>query len=132
MIEIIFGVGVGAFIIWVAFYIHYMMTLKKTSEAISEFISRTENNVNGTLVEVQGTFENLRKITSDISAATEEIRHISHAVASLDKGMRGLYYYFKENVGSSAEANIAGLKAGIKTGVVTLVQNLRHRKEDGS
>jgi len=37
------------------------------------------------------------------------------------KSIRGLYEYVSKGLGPAAGANIAGLKAGITTGVVTLV-----------
>jgi hypothetical protein len=40
-----------------------------------------------------------------------------------------LYHHIKEGLGSAAGANIAGLKAGITTGVSTLVKSVKVRKE---
>jgi hypothetical protein len=39
--------------------------------------------------------------------------------------MCGAYLDVKERLGSAAGANIAGLKAGITTGVATLVKNMQ-------
>jgi hypothetical protein len=37
----------------------------------------------------------------------------------------------KEGLGSAAGANIAGLKAGMTTGVATLVKSMKERKKEG-
>ncbi len=129
MLEIILGIGVVSFIVYASFSIVSSVSLKRMSMTLEEFIKRTENNINSTLIELRGTLENARKITDDVGTITEEVRHISHIVASLDKGVRGLYGYLQEEFGPAAEANFAGLKAGIKTGVVTLVKNLQSSKE---
>ncbi|HUI46324.1 MAG TPA: DUF948 domain-containing protein [Nitrospirota bacterium] len=129
MLEIILGIGVAAFIVYASFSIVSLISLRRTSVTLDGFIKRTEGNINATLVELKGTLEKVRKITGDVGAVTEEVRQISGAVASLDKGLRDLYGSLWENIGPAAEANIAGLKAGIKTGVLTLVKNLQTVKE---
>jgi uncharacterized protein YoxC len=130
MLEIILGIGVVAFIVYASFTIVSLVSLTRTSVTLEGFIKRTEGNINGTLVELKGTLENVRKITGEVGAVVEEVRQISHTVVSLDKGLRGLYSYLREGFGTVAEANIAGLKVGIKTGVLTLVKNLKTSKEE--
>ncbi len=130
MIEIILSVGIITFIVYTAYFISYVLSLKRMSAAVNDFVKRTEDNMNGALLELKGTLENIRKITGDVGAVTEEVRQISNSVASLDKGIRDLYGYMRNNLGSAVEANIAGLKAGIKSGVVTLVKNLQEKGSD--
>jgi len=130
MLEIILGIGVAAFIVYASFSIVSLISMKRMSASLDGFIKRTESNINGTLAELKGTLENIHKITGNVGAVTDEVRQISHTVASLDKGLRELYGYLKEGIGPAAEANFAGLKAGIKTGVLTLVKNLQTSKEE--
>jgi len=107
-----------------------LISVTRASVTLDGFIKRTEGNINGTLVELKGTLENVRKIIGDLGTVTEEVKQVSHTVASLDKGLRDLYCYLREGVGPTAEANYAGLKAGIKTGLITLVKNLQTSKEE--
>ena len=129
MIEIILGIGVMAFIVYAAFSIAYIMSMKRMTTAIYTMVNKTEENLNKTLSELKGTLENVRNITGDVSAVTEDVSRISHSVASVERGLRELYGYLKEGLDTAVEANMAGLKAGIKTGVVTLVKNLQQGKE---
>ncbi|HEX9019875.1 MAG TPA: hypothetical protein VF903_01300 [Nitrospirota bacterium] len=129
MIEIILGIGVAAFVIYAAFSISYLVSMKRASERAGKFLTNVEGNVNAALSEIRGTLEHIRKITSDVSAVTDEVRHMAHTMVSLEKGVRDLYGYLKESLGAAAEAHIAGLRAGIATGVVTLVKNLQEKKE---
>ena len=128
MIEIILGIGVAAFLIYAAYFIVWVRSMMRMNAMIDGFINRTEGNINATLIELKATLENTRKITGDVGAVTEEVRQISHTVASVDKGLQSLYGYVRGGLGPAAEANLAGLKAGIKTGVVTLVKNLREKE----
>jgi ABC-type transporter Mla subunit MlaD len=130
MTDIILAIGVAVFIIYTGFNVAYVMSMKRTSERLNEFVQRTEGELTTTLQELAGTLENLRKISGNISAVTDDVQQISHSVASLEKNVRESLVYLKESLGSAAEANIAGLKAGITTGVATLVRNLHEGRRD--
>jgi uncharacterized protein YoxC len=131
MNEIFLGIGVATFVVYAAFNVVYLMSMKKTNESVSAFLKNTESNVNAALVELRGTLENLRKVSGDIGAVTEDVKQISNSVASVERSIRGLYDYAKEGLGSAAGASIAGLKAGITTGVATLVKSMQDgRRED--
>jgi uncharacterized protein YoxC len=131
MIEVFLGIGVATFVVYAAFNIIYLMSMKKTGDSVSAFLKNTESNVNEALVELRGTLENLRKISGDIGAVTDDVKQISDSVAGVERSIRGLYDHLKEGLGSAAGANIAGLKAGITTGVATLVKSMQEgRRED--
>jgi uncharacterized protein YoxC len=130
MIEVFVGIGVAAFIVYAAFSIVYITSMKRTSDSVREFLKNTEGNLNATLLEFKNTLENLRKISSDVREVTSDVRQISNTVASLEKGVRDLVTYLNASLGAAAEANIAGLKAGIATGVATLVKNLHKERSD--
>jgi uncharacterized protein YoxC len=131
MIEIILGIGVATFIVYTVFNITYMLSMRRTSDSMTAFFRNTEGNLNAALTELRGTLENMKKITGDVGAVTQEVKQISDSVASVERSIRGLYHYMKEGLGSAAGANIAGIKAGITTGVSTLVKKMQKgRRED--
>jgi uncharacterized protein YoxC len=130
MIEVILAIGVTAFIIYTVFNIAYLMSMKRTSEQVNTFVRNTEGNLNDALHQLAGTLENLRRISSNVNDVASDVREISHSVAELDRGVRESLAYLKESLGSAAEANIAGLKAGITTGVAALVKNLHEGRRD--
>lgn len=128
MTDIIIGIGVATFIVFTGFHVSYILSLKRTSERMGDFLQKTEGNLNGALVELRETLENLKKITGNVSAVTEDIRQISGTVAIVEKRLRGLYEYMGKGLGPAAGANFAGLKAGVTTGVTTLVKSIRKRR----
>ena len=128
MIEIILGIGVAAFLIYAAYFIVWVRSMMRMNAMIDGFINRTEGNINATLIELKATLENTRKITGDVGDVMDEVRQISRTVASVDKGLKNLYGYVRDGLGPATGANLAGLKAGIKTGVITLVKNLREKE----
>jgi ABC-type transporter Mla subunit MlaD len=128
MTDIILGVGVAAFIVYAGFHLSYILSIRRTSERMGDFLQNTEGNLNAALVELKDTLENLKKITGNVNAVSEDVRQISRTVAIVEKSIRGLYAYGRGNLGPAAGANIAGLKAGISTGVSTLVKNFKQRR----
>jgi uncharacterized protein YoxC len=130
MTEKILIIGVAAFIIYAAFSIAYIINLQRTSNALRVFLKNTEGNLNATLTEFKSTLENMKKITANVSGITEDVRNIADTVVSLEKGIENFYGQVRNEFAAAAEANIAGLKAGITTGVVTLVRNLQERRSD--
>ena len=117
MTDIILGIGVATFIIYTGFHISYILSIKRTSEQVSDV-----------LVELRDTLENLKMITGNVNAVSEDVRQISRTVAIVEKSIRGVFHYGKANLGPATGANIAGLKAGIATGVTTLVKSLKQRR----
>jgi len=131
MLEIILGIGVATFIVYTVFNVTYILSMRRTSDSMTAFFRNIEESLNATLAELRGTLENMKKITGDVGAVTQEVKQISDSVASLERSILGLYDQMKEGLGSAAGANIAGLRAGITTGVATLVKSMQEgRRED--
>jgi hypothetical protein len=129
---IILDIGVIVFIIYAAVNIFYIIDLRRTSVAARELIRKTGENLNPALVELRGTLENIRNMTDGIGILTRDVRLVADSAAALEKGLRKFWGYYKDDIGPAVGANIAGLKAGVKTGVVTFVRNLKERKGGSS
>lgn len=131
MTDVLLGIGVATFVVYTAFHISYILSMKRTSDRMAEFFRNTEANLNGTLSELRDTLENMKKITGNVREVTEDVRQIADTAASVERSIRGLYFSAKEYLGTATGEKLAGLKAGIRTGVVTLVKNLQEgRGED--
>lgn len=132
MNETLLNIGIIVFIIYAAVNIFYIIDLKRTSGAVRELIKNTAENLNPAVAELRGTLENIRKMTDEIGILTRNVRLITVSAAAVEKGVKKLWEYYKDDVGAVVSANIAGLKAGVKTGVVTLVRNLKDGKGGSS
>ena len=130
MTDILLGIGVVAFIVYTAIHAAYVVNIKRTSERMEAFFQYTEGNLNAALAEMKDTLKNLKKITGDVSVVTDDIKQITHTVASVERSMQVLHNYVKEDLGPAAGATIAGWKAGITTGVSTLARNLKEGRRD--
>lgn len=130
MNNLILGIGVIAFIVYAAVQISYIRSLKRTSEHVGAFLQTTELNLNSVLAELRETLEHLNRITGNMSAVSEDVRKISSRVASVEKTITDVCGYMIKGFGPAAEANVAGLKAGIAAGVKTLVKSFREERSN--
>ncbi len=132
MNETLLNIGIIVFIIYAAVNIFYLIDLRRTSVAVRELIKNTAENLNPAVAELRGTLGNIRKMTDEINILTRYVRLAAVSAAALEKGLGKFWEYYKDDVGAVVSANIAGLKAGVKTGVVTLVRNLKDGKGGSS
>lgn len=129
VIEILLAIGVLTFIIYTSFNIYYLIELRRTSLAMRQLIARTDENFHPTLAALRRIFEDIGTITDNAAALSKSLRDAAIAIGAAEKMIRTLYQSYEENFVEVARANVAGLKAGVKTGVVTLLKNLKDKKE---
>ena len=132
MNEALVNIGIVVFVIYAGFNISNIIEMRRTSSALRQFIKRTEENLHPALTALRGILEDIGKTTYNIAVLTQSLRGVAETVARVEKTVNGLYEYYKEGLGEAARANIAGLRAGVKAGVVTLLKDLNNRKEGSS
>lgn len=128
MIELLLAIGIALFTVYVAFAIASAISIKRTSDRMREFLD-DGGSLNSALSEFRATLENMKKISSDISEVTADIKQVSHGVADAEKMLHDRLVSLDQSLSSSVEANIAGLKAGVAAGMESLVRNSTSRKE---
>jgi len=124
------NIGVVVFIVFAVVSIAYQVNNFRAATALRQFIRQSSGEIQNVLVELRVTLENFRKITDNVHVVTEDVREIANLVADLQRDIRTLYSFIRETVGGTVKADIAGLKAGVKTGMAALVKNLREERSD--
>ena len=124
------NIGVVVFIVFAVVSIAYQVNNYRAASALRQFIRQSSGEIQNVLVELRVTLENFRKITDNVHVVTEDVREIANLVADLQRDIRTLYSFIRETVGGTVKADIAGLKAGVKTGMAALVKNLREERSD--
>lgn len=124
--EILATIAVVTLVIYAAFNIIYLIDLRRTSLAIRQFITRTEENLNPALAELRLALADIRKVSADVSALTDRLRSVTGSLIRVERTIEHLYGFYRES------ANIAALKAGVRAGVVNLFKNLKTKKEGTS
>lgn len=130
MNDMLMNIGVVVFIAFAIVSIAYQVTAYRAATALRQFIRQSSGEMQNVVAELRGTLENFRKITDNVNVVTEDVREITNSVADLQRDVRTLYSFIRETVGGTVTADLAGLKAGVKTGMETLVKNLRAERSD--
>jgi uncharacterized protein (UPF0335 family) len=128
MNDVLLNTGVVVFIIYAIVSIAYQVSAYRAAVAVRQFVTLSSGDLLGVLVELRVMLENFRKISENVTVVSEDVREITSSVAGLQQEVRTLYGFIKDMAGAEARADFAGLKAGIRTGVATLVNGLK--KED--
>jgi hypothetical protein len=126
--ETLLTIGLITLIVYAVFNILYLIDLRKTSVALRQFIAKTDENLNTALAELRSTLGDLRRVAADIAIVVERVRSAASAVTSVEKSLAYIYGYYRDGLRQSAQANLAGLKAGLKAGVISLVKNFKEKK----
>ena len=127
MNAVLLNTGVVVFIIYAAFSIVYQVNAYRTATALRQFITLSSKDMLGVLAELRATLENFKKISSNVAIVTDNVREITSSITDLKHDVSTLYGFIKKTAGAEARADLAGLKAGIRTGVATLVKS--HQEE---
>ncbi len=132
MHEILLAIGVVAFVVYAAFSIAHIIELRRASIALRQFIARTEENLHPSLAAVRVILEDIRETADDVAGLAKSVREAADTAKRIEQGVQGLYEYYLEGMGETARANMAGLKAGVKAGMITLLKDLSEKKEGSS
>jgi len=130
MNDMLMNIGVVVFIVFAIVSIVYQVNSYRTATAFRQFIRQSSGDMQSVLAELRVTLENFRKITNNVNVVTEDVREIMNSVVNVQRDVRTMYSFIKETVGGTVKADLAGLKAGVKTGMETLVKNLRAERSD--
>lgn len=112
------------------FIISLIIELKKTVRILNELLKTTEESVKPTLEELQQTLKSLRNVSDDINVVTTDVKTLSGSVRDVGLNIKQVSNLVEE-VTSSTLIKASGLKAGIKTGLMFLLNNLFLKKGGG-
>lgn len=132
MNEALVNIGIVVFIVYAVINIASIIEMRRASIALRQLIKRSEENLHPALTALRGILEDIGKTTYNIAVLTQSLREMAETVARVENTVNGLYEYYKKDLGEAARANIAGLKAGVKAGMTTLLKDLNERKEGSS
>jgi hypothetical protein len=130
MNEVLANTGVVVFIIYALVSITYQVNAYRAAGALRQFVTLSSGDLLTVVAELRATLGNFRKISENVTVVTEDVRGITSSVAELQQEVRTLYSAMKDTAGLEARADLAGLKAGIRTGVATLVKGIKEERSD--
>jgi uncharacterized protein YoxC len=121
---ILIGIAV---VVTAGFVISLILELKKTVRSLNVFLKTTEESIKPTLEELQQTLRSLRNISADLNDVTTDIKTLSGSIRDVGLNIKHVSSV-NEDVTSSVAIKTSGIKAGIKTGFMVLLNNLFLKK----
>jgi len=109
------------------FAISLIIDLKRTTRSVNEFISSTEATLRPTLDELQQTLKSLRNISDDLNDVTSDMKTLSSSIKDVGINIKQVSNII-EHVTSETAIKATSFKAGIRTGLGILLQNLFTKK----
>jgi uncharacterized protein YoxC len=119
-----------AVVVTAGFVVSLIIELKKTVRSLNDFLKTTEESIKPTLEELQQTLRSLRNVSNDLNDVTTDIKTLSGSVRDVGLNIKHVSNIV-EDITSSGYIKVSGVKAGIKTGIMVLLNNLFSRKGGG-
>jgi uncharacterized protein YoxC len=116
-----------AFLVAVGFLIYVLLELRRSANALTEFLKTTENTLKPTMEELQQTLKSIRKVTDDINEITEDAKQITGSTREIGQNLKRVSGLLEE-VSSEAIIKVSGLRVGIRTALEVLIKNLFLKK----
>jgi hypothetical protein len=109
--------------------IYVLLELRVATQKLEQFIGTSETSLKPTLDELPGTIKSIRHIAENIAMVTDDVKTLSGSVREVGKNIRLTSGYIEE-IASSSSVQVSGLRAGVRAGLYTLVNNLltKHKK----
>lgn len=109
--------------------VYLLLEIRRAVRKLEDFISTSRSSLIPTLDELPGTVKSIRRIADNMSVVTEDVKTLSGSVREVGENIRQTSAYI-EGIASSSSIQISGLKAAVRVGLNTLMNNLmtKHRK----
>lgn len=127
ILSIILSVGIIGFLVALVFIIYAAIELKRAASSLSNFLKVTEERITPVLEEAELSLKNIKKISDDIGTVTDNVKNISIALNETAKNIRDISNII-EDIKRGASLRLMGLKAGFKTAINVLMQEISSKK----
>ncbi|MEW5745670.1 MAG: DUF948 domain-containing protein [Nitrospirota bacterium] len=130
---IILSVGVFilvlGIVVAIGFLVYAIMEIRRLAMTVNEFVKTTEERLTPVLLETELSLRSVRKITDDVGVVTDNVRDLSDAMKEVSLNVRALSTVVG-NVGEGVSLRAAGVKAGVRTALGVLINQIRERRSD--
>lgn len=131
IISIVSAIGIIIFLTAVVFIVYAAIELRKAAVSLSSFLKMAEVKMIPVLEEAEQSLKNIKKISDDVATVTTSVKNISFALSDTAENIRNLSNIV-EDVRKGVSLRVLGLKAGMKTALNVLIQEIskKQKKEE--
>ena len=117
-----------ACVVSVIILIYVILEVRTAMRRLEQYVSSFESSLKPTLDELPQTITSIRRIAENIAMVTDDVKTLSGAVREVGENIRLTSGYIEE-IASSSSVQASGLRAGVKAGLYTLVNNLLTKRK---
>jgi len=101
--------------------------MRKAVAALNSSLKSTEERLNPVILETEQFLKSVRRITDDVGAVTDAARNIAEAGSDVVINLKVLSSLLN-NLGEGLSLKAFGLRAGVKTAMNVLINQLKERR----
>jgi uncharacterized protein YoxC len=122
MTNILLAALLMLFAVLTVFLVLTLIELRKTSRELSEFLKNTDSSLRPVLEDLDANLKNIKNITGDISAVTEDAKAFSSSVREVADGVKSLADMLG-GIEGKAKISVQSIRAGAKAAIEVLARN---------
>ena len=107
--------------------IYAIFEMRKAVAALNSSLKSTEERLNPVILETEQFLKSVRRITDDVGAVTDAARNIAEAGSDVVINLKVLSSLLN-NLGEGLSLKAFGLRAGVKTAMNVLINQLKERR----
>ncbi|MGO9014536.1 MAG: DUF948 domain-containing protein [Dissulfurispiraceae bacterium] len=107
--------------------IYAIFEMRKAVAALNSSLKSTEERLNPVILETEQFLKSVRRITDDVGAVTDAARSIAEAGSDVVINLKVLSSLLN-NLGEGLSLKAFGLRAGVKTAMNVLINQLKERR----
>lgn len=117
-----------ACVVSVIILIYVILEVRTAMRRLEQYVTTFESSLKPTLDELPETITSIRRIAENIAMVTDDVKTLSRSVREVGENIRLTSGYIEE-IASSSSVQASGLRAGVKAGLYTLVNNLLTKRK---
>src|SRR5208337_876032 len=106
--------------------VYAIFEMRKAAAALHSSLKSTEERLNPVIIEAEQFLRSVRRITDDVGAVTYVARNIAEAGSDVVINLKALSSLLND-IGGGLSLKAFGLKAGVKTAINVLINQLKER-----
>jgi len=107
--------------------IYAIFEIKKAVAALNSSLKSTEERLNPVILQAEQFLSSVRRVADDVGAVTYTARSIAEAGSALVINLKALSNLL-DDIGEGLSLRAFGVKAGVKTAVNVLINQLKERR----
>ena len=107
--------------------IYAIFEMRKAVAALNISLKSTEERLNPVILETEQFLRSVRRITDDVGAVTDTARNIAEAGSDIVINLKTVSSLLND-IGGGLSLKAFGLKAGVKTAINVLINELKERR----